>query len=134
MRTVSERNVQLSDGTEAQVGTSRQRILNNVFVDNFRGAVSLPGPRGTGNVSDFNLLLNGTQWQGEGLRFSRFTPNGSDRPLLSAVFAEALDAHGAPAEQRPNFLLWPEQPLLTLAASLVTHPVLIEAYSDSSSA
>ena len=120
MRIVSERPTLVAGGGEALVSTSRQRVLNNVFVDNFRGVVSLPlpGPRGSDNLSDFNLLLNGTQWQWEGLGFSRFVLNTHDGRTpdaeVTAAFLAALDAHGVPAERRPNLDTWYEQPYLSL--------------------
>lgn len=120
MRTVSERDSLTANGEIVPVSTSRQRVLNNIFVDNFRGAVCLPldGPRGSGNLSDYNLLLNGTQWQWEGLGFSRFVLNTHDgRTEMSEVVTAlrtALDASGIPAEQRPNLDLWSQQPYLSL--------------------
>jgi hypothetical protein len=47
------------------VGTHRVRVLNNLFIDNGGGAISLPfpSPTSSANHSDHNLYLARTQWQ-----------------------------------------------------------------------
>lgn len=120
MRTVSERQFTKANGERQQVGTSHQRIYNNVFVDNYRGHISLPLPseRGFDNKSDYNLLINGTQWTWEGLGFHRFVLNTNDGRIpaeqLTETLKTALADHDVPAAQQPNFAHWSEQPYLTL--------------------
>ncbi len=120
MRTVTERAVRTPDGGEATVGTRRQRVLNNVFVDNYRGHVSLPAPstRAGDNVSDHNLFLGGTQWQWEGLGLHPFVLNTdggrASAEALADALCGALEAAGIPPEQRPDRRQWAAQPYLTL--------------------
>ncbi|MDJ0701908.1 MAG: right-handed parallel beta-helix repeat-containing protein [Leptolyngbyaceae cyanobacterium MO_188.B28] len=120
MRTVSDRQFTNAAGEREPVSTSHQRIYNNVFVDNYRGHISLPLPseQAFDNQSDYNLLINGTQWRWEGLGFNRFVLNTSegriDQTQLTNAFRKALDSRQVPAEQRPNLNTWADQPYLTL--------------------
>lgn len=69
---------ELDKGTRDTVATCRQTIVNNIFIDNHRGPISLPlpGHRAEGNISDYNLYVNGTQWHWEGLNFDHFVLTG----------------------------------------------------------
>lgn len=123
MRIVTDRMAGNEKGVRTLVATRDQKILNNVFVDNYRGAISLPLPaeRVSNNVSDYNLFIGGTQWQWEGLRFNSFSVNTSNgekdkdaqKKLLLKAFTDALDKSNVPQSQRPNLVLWQQQPLLT---------------------
>lgn len=59
------------------VETSHWRVLNNVFIDNLGGTLSLPPetPRSQANVSDYNLFLTGTYDLWEHEDFARFQLN-----------------------------------------------------------
>ena len=120
MRTVSDRQFTNANGERQPVATSHQRIYNNVLVDNYRGQISLPLPseHGFDNRSDYNLLINGTQWTWEGLGFNRFVLNTNDGRInlkqLTEAFRTALESRHAPERQRPNLDHWAEQPYLTL--------------------
>lgn len=121
MRTVTERSYINPDGTSVRVSTSDQQILNNVFVDNWRGHICMPFPSdklGRGNVSDYNLFINGTQWHWEGLGFHKFaltTCDGRiDRDEVIDFF-EAAFAERQMAENSQSFLIrWLEQPYLSI--------------------
>lgn len=80
MRVVTDRTALAADGTEKTVGCSRQKILNNIFMDNYRGNLCLPLPseRVQDNLSDYNLFLNGTQWHWEGGSEAVFALNFSN--------------------------------------------------------
>ena len=80
MRVVTDRTALASGGAEKVVGCSRQKILNNVFIDNYRGSLCLPLPseRVQDNLSDYNLFLNGTQWHWEDMGEAVFTLNRSN--------------------------------------------------------
>ncbi len=83
---------------KVRVGTHRVRLLNNIFVDNGGGDVSLPFPseHGRDNVSDHNLYLVNTQWQLEIDRERRWHMNLNDgRAAVSpALRAEAWAGAG----------------------------------------
>lgn len=80
MRYVTDRPFTHRDGGWRPAQCSRNRILNNLFLDNYRGHLCLPaeGPRSGHNVSDHNCFLNGTQWQWEGAGFHRFCLGDND--------------------------------------------------------
>jgi len=121
MRTVTERDVLTATGESARVGTSRQVVRNNVFVDNYRGhlCLPLPGERGRDNVSDHNLFVGGTQWQWEALPLHSFALNTHDgripQAVLAAALQQALDDGRIPAGDHPDAGLWAARPFLTLA-------------------
>jgi len=77
MRVVTERKAYNEHGVRETVGTSNQRILNNVFIDNYRGNINLPlsSEKVANNYSDYNLFINGTQWQWEAGPFYSFALN-----------------------------------------------------------
>lgn len=119
MRIVTERKVRNHKGERVTVSTKNQRILNNIFIDNYRGHISLPldGGRVGNNLSDYNLFINGTQWHWEGLGLNRFVVNTNDgrvsKDTLALALVKALDKLNVPSAQRPNLKLWREQPYLT---------------------
>lgn len=77
---ISAREVRGPDGAVHPVETSDVQVLNNLFIDNFRGDISLPpdSPRATRNHSDYNLFLTGTRafWEGEQFLNFRLNTNG----------------------------------------------------------
>ncbi len=116
MRYVSERSTQGESGADIHVGCSRQQVLNNIFVDNYRGALSLPLPneRAQDNRTDWNLFVGGTQWQWEG-HFNRFSIGGNDKRIpgaeIAAAVQQACAAAGVPA---PDATIFPEHAFLDL--------------------
>lgn len=77
MRVVTDRTAKNEAGIKEVVTTRNQKILNNIFIDNYRGHISLPvtGEKVHNNVSDYNLFINGTQWQWEASPFYSFSIN-----------------------------------------------------------
>jgi parallel beta-helix repeat protein len=120
MRTVTERQFGNASGKDETVATSHQRIYNNIFVDNYRGQVSLPfsSKRDFDNHSDYNLLIGGTKWNWEGLGLNRFVLNTSDgrvkQQRIVDAFRTSIEEQNVPKIQRPNFNLWTQQPYLNL--------------------
>lgn len=57
----TDRRVRMANGRSQRVQASDWRILNNIFVGNHRGAISLPpeSEDSRNNVSDFNVLAGG---------------------------------------------------------------------------
>ncbi len=107
-------------GERELVATKKNQILNNVFVDNYRGHISLPlddGERVFDNYSDYNLFINGAQWQWEGLGFNSFTIGNNDGRIpdnkMATALEETLKKNNVPDHKWPNFELWINQPLLT---------------------
>jgi hypothetical protein len=89
LRTVTDRKFERADGSWSRVITAGNRVVGNLFVDNYRGALSLPvldEPWSGKNHSDHNLFVNGTQWQWEGASGPIFVLNGND----GRVSAEAI--------------------------------------------
>ena len=119
MRTVTERKFSTETGERETVATSHQRIYNNIFVDNYRGNISLPFPseRNFDNLSDYNLFINGTRWHWEGLGLNAFVLNTSSgsrsKDELAIALKTALNRDNLSAKEQPNFRLWKEQPYLT---------------------
>lgn len=99
MRYVSDRPFPYADGKDYPAGCARQRILNNVLIDNYRGHICLPadGERSHSNLSDHNHFLNGTQWQWEGQGFHRFCLGDNDGNLSRDVVDAQLVRAGLPA-------------------------------------
>jgi parallel beta-helix repeat protein len=120
-RIVTERMAKSASGERKIVATRDLNIYNNIFIDNYRGHISLPaedGDRVRNNRSDYNLFINGTQWQWEGLDFNSFTLGSNDKRIseerLTEVLTEAFDRHNYPDSLRPNMALWKKQPLLRM--------------------
>lgn len=119
MRVVSDRPVETVDGKGEIAETSHQKVINNVFVDNYRGHICMPLPseRSMGNESDYNLFINGAQWHWEGLGFHRFVVNTNGGRIPIEQLIESLDTvleeHEVPRDKRPNFTLWTHQPYVT---------------------
>ncbi len=118
-RIVTERTARSATGEEKLVATRDLNIFNNIFIDNYRGHISLPpddGIRVSNNLSDYNLFINGSQWHWEGLGFNSFTLGSNDRRVseerLAEILTEAFDRHHYPDSLRPNMALWKKQPLL----------------------
>jgi hypothetical protein len=118
-RIVTERGTQRG-GERKLVGTRDLTIKNNIFVDNYRGHICLPlddGDRVRNNVSDYNLFINGTRWQWEGLGFNSFTIGSNDKRVPADKMAAALDSalrvSDYPDSLIPNLELWKDQPLVT---------------------
>ncbi|MFA6287565.1 MAG: right-handed parallel beta-helix repeat-containing protein [Opitutaceae bacterium] len=126
MRTVSDRTYDVyKDGRlvgSDPVASSRGRVLNNIIWGNSKPAINLPfeNPRGTGNVSDYNLLCGQSDYH-QGFRPYRqlFAVNifKSVRPVAEAMdeLKAKLAAAAVPASQRPDFETWRWQPFLGLA-------------------
>jgi parallel beta-helix repeat protein len=120
-RIVSERGIrQYPSGERERAGTKNLTIKNNIFIDNYRGHVCLPlddGERVTNNISDYNLFINGTQWQWEGLGFNSFTAGSNDKRVpgeqMAVSLEKALRESNYPDSLIPNLTLWKDQPLLT---------------------
>ncbi|MBO9998277.1 MAG: right-handed parallel beta-helix repeat-containing protein [Cyanobacteria bacterium SID2] len=121
MRTVTDRQFDRGDGTREEVATRGQRIFGNVFIDNYRGHLSLPYPAepDTDNRSNYNLFINGTVWQWEGQEPHRFVWNYRsehvDRERLVTALREAFDRGDLPIEDIPNFDRWRENLSLSLS-------------------
>lgn len=121
MRTVTDRRYRRADGTPEQVATRGQRIYGNVFIDNYRGHMSLPYPAEpeVDNQSDYNLFINGTLWQWEGQEPHRFVWNyrskfvNQDR--IVAAIQKAFATGELPASEQPNLDLWGKTLALPLA-------------------
>lgn len=107
MRYVTDRPFPQGDLGEAPARCSGNWVLNNLFIDNYRGHICLPaeGPRSSGNISDGNHLINGTQWQWEGLGFHRFCLGDNDGDLP----ADEVRAQAGLSEER-----WSQNQYLTL--------------------
>jgi hypothetical protein len=91
-RVVTERECESGPGSSQLVGASDLRILSNLFIDNYRGAICLPlpGERCQRNTSDFNLFLSGTQWQWEGPTDELFWISRNDGRIPIDTLREAL--------------------------------------------
>ncbi|WP_225889411.1 right-handed parallel beta-helix repeat-containing protein [Halomicronema hongdechloris] len=115
MRTVTDRQFRRADGTTEEVATRGQRILGNVFVDNYRGHISLPYPAAPDidNVSDYNLFIGGTAWQWEGQEPHRFVwnyrPDHGQRSQLVNTLREAFARGELPEQEAPNYDAWQER-------------------------
>jgi hypothetical protein len=118
-RIVTERKPINYLGEREVVATKELTIVNNVFVDNYRGHMNLPledGYKVRDNRSDYNLFINGVQWQWAGLEHHSFTIGASGGRIkndsLPGALKKAMDDHDYPEDLRPNFSLWKKQPLL----------------------
>ncbi len=92
---ISAREFKLPDDSRRPVESSAIRVLNNVFIDNFRGDISLPpeAPRSTGNFSDHNLFLTGTRawWEGEPFLSFRLNTNSDHATDALPPGVEVMD-------------------------------------------
>jgi len=108
MRYVTDRPFPHKDGVERPAGCSKNQLLNNLFIDNYRGHICLPAvaERSSGNLSEHNHFINGTQWQWEGLGFHRFCLGDNDGNLPRAVLDKQLtDAGVTPDSNSGNAYL-----------------------------
>ncbi|HBC89353.1 MAG TPA: hypothetical protein DCZ94_20630 [Lentisphaeria bacterium] len=108
MRTITDR----SYGGK-HVETSNERIVNNVFYDNGRGAIGLPYPSqyAKGNISDNNLIL--ARDPGELFVINEFKECPPGKEVVSALETKLKEA-GIPHESRPNLSNWPAHPFLDM--------------------
>lgn len=120
MRTVTDRRYAKADGTSEQAATRGQRVYGNVFVDNYRGHMSLPFPSepDIDNQSDYNLLINGTLWQWEGQAPHQFVWNHRskfvERDPIVATLKKAFATGQLPKVEQPNFDQWSQTLALPL--------------------
>ena len=117
-RIVTDRKATNFKGEREVVATKNLSIFNNIFIDNYRGHICLPledGNRIKNNKSDYNLFINGAQWQWEGLAYNSFTikRNGeiSADDLIYSLDS-AFEKNEYPDSLRPNYNLWIDQPVL----------------------
>jgi hypothetical protein len=95
-----------------EVGCSRLRILNNLFIDNYRTQLALPpdSPHCRDNVSDHNLFISGAGWQWEGPPGDRFVLTTNDGRVALEMIDALLEKAGVDAaEWRRHRLLTFEQ-------------------------
>lgn len=90
MRYVTDRPFGHFRGEPRPAGCSRNRILNNLFIDNYRGhlCLSAVAERSRDNSSEHNHFINGTQWQWEGQPFHRFCLGDNDGDLPREVVVQ----------------------------------------------
>lgn len=119
MRTVTERVARNEKNEREIVSTSDNKLVNNVFIDNYRGPVSMPLETkrwGENNSSDYNLFINGAQWDWEGLDFNLFSIGTNDSRIskdsVALVLEKVLVKQNYSREQLPNFRLWANSPLV----------------------
>ncbi|MGD0471414.1 MAG: right-handed parallel beta-helix repeat-containing protein [Terriglobales bacterium] len=120
MRVVTDRKafaLNSSNHALALVETSNERIVENLIIDNYRGAVSLPPHwnRSRSNVSDFNVFAAGSQYQWGGgfdpvFAFDNCGGRIGPEELRRAVFKHL---QSLPKDRWPSSGLWPEIELLT---------------------
>jgi parallel beta-helix repeat protein len=120
-RKVTEREcVDELDPPHAEVGCSRVEVRANLFIDNYRGQLSLPlaSPHSRDNQSDYNLFVSGAAWQWEGAREDRFFLNTNDGRIASSALLDALRKafSNTPRRERPGAAFWLRDPWLPLAA------------------
>jgi parallel beta-helix repeat protein len=119
-RIVTERYADNYLNQNELTGCFNLNVLNNIFIDNYRGNICLPpedGKRVKNNYSDFNLFIGGAQWQWEGLGQHTFTIGTNDgrfpRDSLVVELENAFNEISYPDSLRPNYQLWKMQPFLT---------------------
>lgn len=134
-RVVTNRGSRGKDGKRQLVGAHDISVYNNIFVDNYRGNMSLPmeSPRVYNNKSDFNLFINGAQWHWDGMLNTRFVMNLSNglldekgniisedsgdiskRAIMADKLQKVMDEKNIAQIERPNFNVWINEPYLTL--------------------
>jgi hypothetical protein len=108
LRTVTDR---------CPTGTSNNRVLNNVLIDNYRGHICMPidDEISSNNHSDWNLLINGVHPHWEGLGSHKFCLNNNDGLTDMARLVEHVSRAAAdlPAGERPDMDYWPKLRYLT---------------------
>ncbi|GAB4456347.1 MAG: hypothetical protein OHK0029_14080 [Armatimonadaceae bacterium] len=120
IRTATDRQVNREDGERVPVESSRNRIIGNVFVDNWRGHQSLPFPseKAQDNESDYNLYIGGTQWHWEGLGLQPFVANDNkglvNPECLAEAYRAAQETLEIPADEWIPVKAWRSLPYLTL--------------------
>jgi parallel beta-helix repeat protein len=119
-RIVTERYADNYLNQNELTGCFNLNVLNNIFIDNYRGNICLPpedGKRVKNNHSNFNLFIGGAQWQWEGLSQHAFTIGTNDgrfsRDSLVAELENAFNRINYPDSLRPNYQMWKMQPFLT---------------------
>jgi hypothetical protein len=107
LRYVTDRPFPHKDGVTRPAQCSRNRVVNNLFIDNYRGPICMPAnsERSTGNLSEHNHFINGTQWQWEGLPFHQFCLGDNDGDLTRETLDAALTKAGLPAGTGPSMTL-----------------------------
>ncbi|MGH9343958.1 MAG: right-handed parallel beta-helix repeat-containing protein [Terriglobia bacterium] len=124
MRVISNRKARdtgqtaVNSSTNVLVETSNERIVENLLIDNYGGAISLPPHwnRSRNNESDFNVFATGSQrhWGGVFAPVFAFDNCGgriSPEELKRDVFGHLSSL---PKDRRPDSGLWPDIQLLTL--------------------
>ena len=108
MRTITDRQA-----GGRHVETSHERIINNIFYDNGRGAIILPYPSqySKGNLSDFNLIL--PRVAGELFAVNEFKECPPGKNAVAALEA-SLKESGASQKDWPNLEKWTSHPVLDL--------------------
>jgi parallel beta-helix repeat protein len=110
-----------SDRNNRSGGASNHRLANNIFIDDFAGAICMgfPFEYAKGNISDYNLFSCGNQWQWTMPASPLFMPDDNEKRVkwdaIAAAFEAAMNKANVPDAQRPNLSLWRGIPLLTLA-------------------
>lgn len=121
------------------VEASHQRLLNNILVDNARGAINLPaeGPRTKDNFSDYNVIGQRMQWltanQGEdnpftaptAERFRAFKLHGKDDSNASVEKWGLSDGMVLADWQR--FTGWDKHSVIANPRRLIIRPFTAEA-------
>jgi len=120
-RIVTERTIPNEAGKKGICGTHDLKIFNNTFIDNYRGHICLPpddGKRVFNNKSDYNLFVNGMQWQWEGLAFNSFTIGSNDKRIsedtLANILKNSLKRANFPPEKSPDPEIWKVQPMVNI--------------------
>jgi parallel beta-helix repeat protein len=96
MRTVTDRKTVNEKGEKVLVGTHDETVVNNIFIDNYRGQLSFPlwgNARTYNNKSDYNIFISGTTWKWEGLIHNPFVINtttgvGTSREDVTRAFMQ----------------------------------------------
>lgn len=117
MRVVTDRTAK-KDGKELIVQTSHERIINNIILDNYRGAIAFSPPweRSFDNQSDFNLLGAGSQWEWLGIGGPTFALDPCEGRISQEKLLDFIRIGTAalPEKEAPNLNLWDHLSLLTL--------------------
>jgi hypothetical protein len=112
MRYVTDRPFEHRDGEFRPAECSRNRIANNLLIDNYRGHICLPAnsERSGNNGSFHNHFVNGTQWQWEGTGFHKFCLGDNDGDVpREQVHRQLADAGLEPGPDPMNAYLTLEQ-------------------------
>lgn len=124
MRVIADRKALVTDQTLADRGTvalveiSNERILNNLLIDNYGGAITLPPDwsRSANNVSDFNAFATGSQTHWSGVYAPMFAFDDCGGRIKPGELQQDVFAHlqSLPKAEWPETGLWAESHLLTL--------------------